>query len=116
MKKFSKVPFQAIKSVSHFALIFQQAFRTYNITKEAHMFRDFDILMSKSRNGLQMSYENNPLSSLLQYHMHGYGKWALTNTDEVAGSVSSSVYTRRSLRYSGHQRPLPGEWGWNKVF
>ena len=74
LKKFSKVPFQAIKGGSHFALVFQQAFRTYNITKEDHMYRHFDILTSKSRNELEMSYENNPLSGLLQCHMHRYAR------------------------------------------
>ena len=74
LKKFSKVPFQAIKGVSHFAFIFQQAFRTYSITKEAHMYRDFDILTSKSRKELEMSYGNNPLSGLPQYHMHRYAR------------------------------------------
>ena len=80
------------------------------------MYRHFDILTSKSRNELEMSYENNPLSGLLQCHMHRYARWALTDTDGAAGSVSSSVYTWRSLRHSSSQRPLPGEWGQNKVF
>lgn len=38
------------------------------------MYRDFDILTSKSRKELEMSYGNNPLSGLPQYHMHRYAR------------------------------------------
>lgn len=80
--------------MSHFALTFQQPFRPHNTAKRLICLGFW--YPKQSRNGLEMSYETNPLSSLLQYHMHRYAR--LSINQYWWSFVSSSVYTRRSLR------------------